>query len=78
MIIIIALIWKWKKIPSEKKIAIPLGLVIGGFIGNLIDRAFLGYVTDFIFLNHWPVFNVADSCITIGVFWLVIVLWKRK
>jgi len=43
-----------------------LGLILGGAIGNLIDRLRLGYVTDFIDLRVWPVFNVADSCITVG------------
>ena len=42
-------------------------LVLGGAIGNLIDRARLGYVIDFIDLRVWPVFNVGDSAITIGV-----------
>jgi hypothetical protein len=39
---------------------------LGGAIGNLIDRIFLGYVIDFIDFRVWPVFNVADSAITIG------------
>ena len=44
-----------------------LGLVLGGTIGNLIDRLRFGYVTDFIDFNLWPAFNVADAAITIGV-----------
>ena len=44
-----------------------LGLVLGGTIGNLIDRLNLGYVTDFIDIGIWPTFNIADSAITIGV-----------
>ncbi len=44
-----------------------LGLVLGGTIGNLIDRLCLGYVTDFIDFSFWPAFNVADSAIVIGV-----------
>ena len=44
-----------------------LGLVLGGTIGNLVDRLRLGYVTDFIDIGFWPAFNVADSAITIGV-----------
>ncbi|OGX15426.1 MAG: signal peptidase II [Omnitrophica WOR_2 bacterium RBG_13_41_10] len=45
---------------------ISLGLILAGAIGNLIDRIFLGYVVDFIDFRIWPVFNVADSAITIG------------
>ena len=46
-------------------------LVLGGAAGNLIDRARLGYVIDFLDLRVWPVFNVGDSAITIGVTLLV-------
>jgi signal peptidase II len=43
-----------------------LGLILAGAAGNLIDRLFLGYVVDFLDFRIWPVFNVADSSITIG------------
>jgi len=43
-----------------------LGLVLGGAVGNLIDRLRFGYVTDFIDVGLWPAFNIADSAITIG------------
>ena len=51
------------------------GLVLGGGIGNLLDRARLGYVVDFIdchfhSLAYWPVFNLADSCICVAVSWI--------
>lgn len=60
------------------------GLIIGGGLGNLIDRAFIGRVVDFIhfdlyngylfntWVSLWPVFNIADSAITIGAAWLVV------
>ena len=44
-----------------------LGLVLGGTIGNLIDRLRLGYVTDFIDFGFWPAFNLADSAVVVGV-----------
>lgn len=44
-----------------------LGLQLGGAVGNLIDRLRLGYVVDFVDVGVWPVFNVADSAIVIGV-----------
>ena len=44
-----------------------LGLVLGGTVGNLIDRLRSGYVTDFIDFGFWPAFNIADSSIVIGV-----------
>lgn len=48
-------------------VRIALGLVLGGAIGNLIDRVRLGHVVDFIDLGWWPVFNLADSSIVVGV-----------
>jgi len=45
---------------------IALGLILGGAVGNLIDRLSLGYVTDFIDFHLWPAFNVADSSTTVG------------
>jgi signal peptidase II len=53
---------------------LPTGLVLGGALGNLVDRIHQGYVTDFIHVPHWPAFNVADMCITGGVVVLVLVL----
>ncbi|MSO74925.1 MAG: signal peptidase II [Alphaproteobacteria bacterium] len=56
--------------------AIALGLIVGGALGNVIDRARLGWVIDFIDLHagdyHWPAFNIADAGITIGVGLLLI------
>jgi signal peptidase II len=49
-----------------------LGLMLGGAIGNLIDRVSKGEVVDFLKVPNWPAFNVADSSITIGV---VLILW---
>ncbi len=56
----------------------PLTLILGGAIGNLIDRVRLGYVVDFLDLRVWPVFNVADSCITIGVTWMILQMVLTK
>ena len=53
---------------------LPTGLLLGGAAGNLIDRTRQGFVTDFIDLPFWPAFNLADSCITIGVLSLLYVL----
>ena len=44
-----------------------LGLVLGGTVGNLVDRLRLGYVTDFIDVGIWPMFNISDSAIVVGV-----------
>lgn len=52
---------------SPPAVRVALGLVLGGAVGNLADRVRLGYVVDFIDLRWWPVFNVADSAIVVGV-----------
>lgn len=56
---------------------LPVGLLLGGALGNLIDRARDGAVTDFVKFPHFPAFNVADMAITVGVVALVLVLEGR-
>ncbi|HJS96095.1 MAG TPA: signal peptidase II [Solirubrobacteraceae bacterium] len=60
--------------PDRPWLWIPTGMLVGGAVGNLIDRIASGAVTDFIKLPHWPAFNVADMSITFGVLVLVWVL----
>jgi len=55
-----------------------LSLQMAGATGNLIDRIYRGYVTDFISVGRFPVFNVADSCITLGVVILLIGMWVEE
>ena len=50
----------------KKLNSIALGMVLGGALGNLTDRIVFGRVVDFLDFQIWPVFNIADSCITIG------------
>jgi len=51
---------------------LPVGLLLGGALGNLADRARMGSVTDFIDPRLWPAFNVADACVVCGV---LVLLW---
>jgi signal peptidase II len=60
--------------PQRRLLWLPTGLLLGGAIGNLIDRVNDGVVTDFIKLPHWPAFNVADMAITFGVLTLLYAL----
>ncbi len=60
-------------------IAVSLGLVVGGALGNLSDRVFRsnhGSVIDFVALHFWPTFNVADSCIVVGGIMAAVLLWR--
>jgi signal peptidase II len=67
---------------AERGMKLALSLILAGALGNQIDRVARGYVIDFLDLyvgtRHWPFFNVADSCITIGAVLLLIMLLKRK
>ncbi len=77
-------IWLYIRFSKQPSIMLKLsfGLVLGGAAGNLIDRFHLGYVTDFLLFTIrpvfvWPVFNLADSAICLGIFLLMIYLWRR-
>lgn len=70
MVVIAVLFYKLKD--DQKGTAWSLSLILGGAVGNLIDRIRFGYVIDFLDFHwkevyHWPAFNVADSCIVVGV-----------
>ena len=68
-------VWLTRLKHSEQMLGIALGLVLGGGLGNLIDRVSLGYVVDFISWHYndwyWPAFNIADSAICVGAVLLV-------
>lgn len=70
-IIILVLIYRSQPYPSNW-LRLSLGLQLGGAFGNLIDRLRLGFVTDFIDIGPWPVFNLADASIVTG---LVLLAW---
>ncbi len=70
---IVYLLWKH---PGRLRFNVALGLILGGAIGNVIDRVTIGAVIDFLDVHvmgyHWPAFNVADSAITCGA---VLLIW---
>jgi signal peptidase II len=69
-------LYAWRMPVQSRLPQTALALVMGGAIGNLLDRARLGYVIDYVDVywgaHHWPAFNVADSAITVGVALLVL------
>ena len=72
VISIAILVWGWKLPTAERGMRVALGLVLGGAIGNLIDRIRLRHVIDFIDAHwfwkaHWPTFNIADTAVCVGV-----------
>lgn len=75
-----------KRLPAVATLPrVAFGLLLGGAIGNMIDRALQGYVVDFLYVYHgswsFPAFNVADSAITVGAalfIWTLFVDWRRE
>lgn len=61
---------------SDRVALVGIGAVLGGAVGNIIDRVRLHHVTDFLHVPHWPTFNVADAAICVGVGLIVIRQWQ--
>lgn len=79
-VVVVAAILLWARGLEDGRWAIPLGLILGGGVGNLCDRLFRGFdgrVVDFVDLSVWPVFNLADAAITVGVV-LVLIFGARR
>ncbi|MBE9912739.1 lipoprotein signal peptidase [Paenibacillus donghaensis] len=74
IVVVVAIIWYMQRVratSSRKLLPLALSLVLGGAIGNFLDRALNGEVVDFLMFNFgsytFPIFNIADSCIVVGV-----------
>jgi signal peptidase II len=75
VVVIGVLIYYYRALPQGNPLLrIAVGAVLGGAVGNLIDRVRLGHVTDWIHISHYPTFNLADSCITVGMLTLAVYL----
>lgn len=77
--LVVAVAWlAWRS--RSRLLSVGYGLVLGGAVGNLADRLVRGHhgdVVDFVTLSHWPTFNLADACITVGIV-VVAVGWLRQ
>jgi signal peptidase II len=75
-LLIVTLLVVWMRRAPEPMVRLALGLVVGGALGNVVDRIRFGAVADFIYLHwnehYWPAFNLADSAITVGACVLVL------
>ena len=74
IIVAVLLVWLWRV--ENRLLAVSIGLIVGGAVGNVIDRINYGAVVDFLDFHavgfHWPAFNAADSGITVGAIILVL------
>jgi signal peptidase II len=76
ILVSVAILYYFPRVPRKERVMrFALGLQLGGAIGNLIDRLTQGYVTDFISVGNFPVLNIADASISVGVAILVIAMW---
>jgi signal peptidase II len=79
IIVSLAILYYYPRVPaSQVPLRLALALQLGGAVGNLLDRLVQGTVTDFISLGTFPVFNVADASISIGVAVLVAAMWIEE
>jgi signal peptidase II len=83
--VILIIFYHTRYLRSHRLVSVALGLVLGGAVGNLIDRLRYGMVVDFLDVHvgqyHWPAFNVADSAISIGVSLMILDVlldWHRE
>jgi len=79
---VVLVVWIWRTPRGEKLLPLALSLILGGAIGNVIDRIWRGYVVDFIHA-HWgeayfPAFNIADSAITIGAALMILDAFRER
>ena len=83
--VILILVYRTRHLQQHELASLSLALVLGGAIGNLIDRLRYGMVVDFLLVHvyeyHWPAFNVADAAISLGVTLMVLEMvleWRRE
>jgi signal peptidase II len=79
ILVILAILYYYPRVdPQDWTLRLAMGLQLGGAMGNLIDRLRMGRVTDFLSVGSFPVFNVADAAITLGVLILLWGVWMRE
>jgi signal peptidase II len=80
-VVVIGLILAWIRKLEDPRLIVPLALVVGGGLGNVFDRLFRdhdGQVVDFIDLHVWPVFNVADMAVVLGVLTILFLSFRSS
>ncbi len=79
IIVIAAIIYYYPRVtPGDWTLRLAMGMQLGGAAGNLIDRLIMHRVTDFIAVGSFPVFNVADASISVGVVVLLLGVWWKE
>jgi signal peptidase II len=69
LVVLLLVGWAVRYAADHPELIFPLALILGGALGNLLDRVFRGHVVDYLDVHFWPVFNLADTALTLGVLW---------
>jgi signal peptidase II len=78
-IVSIGILYYYPQVPrNEVAMRLAMAMMLGGALGNLIDRLTQGTVTDFVSVGRFAVFNVADACISVGTLILILALWNSE
>lgn len=77
-LIIAAIIYFHNKMRFNDRLRVPLALLLGGSLGNMFDRLFRSYVIDYIDFRFFPVFNIADIMINLGIFLMIVRLFMKE
>ncbi len=72
------ILFEYRKIEKSYWPQVLFSLLLGGVLGNMLDRFFRHFVIDFIDFGWWPAFNLADMCITLPIIGLIIYYWKKE
>lgn len=72
-VVIVLVVYFYKQLPKDWATQVALGLAIGGTLGNMFDRLRVGYVVDFFDFRIWPIFNIADTAIVVG---MILFAWR--
>lgn len=79
IVVAIGIVYYFPQVPRKDwPMRVAMGLTFGGAVGNLFDRLTVGWVTDWLSIWRFPVFNVADFCITMGVIVLLLGVWYQE
>jgi signal peptidase II len=79
MIVAVVILYYYPRVPREDwPLRLAMAMQFGGAVGNLFDRLTIGWVTDFVSVWKFPVFNVADACITVGTMILILGIWYKE
>jgi signal peptidase II len=77
ILVVVGVVIFYHHLPQSPWVRVSVGLILGGAMGNGLDRILRGYVVDFVDIGFWPIFNIADLSIVMGVSVLAYYLWEE-